>query len=325
MNLFVTGGAGYIGSVFVEAGLDAGHRVTVYDSLCEGHREAVDPRATFILGDLCDEAGLRQAMGASRPDAIVHFAARALVGESMTDPGKYFQNNVGHGVRLLEAAVEAGVGKVVFSSTCAVYGIPERFPMTEELPLQPMSPYGDSKQMFERILEWYRRLRGLNYVVFRYFNAAGATARLGEHHRVETHLIPNVLSVALGQLSRCSVFGTDYPTPDGTCIRDYVHVRDLAQAHLLALQPGIGGFYNLGNGTGYSVREVIDTCRRVTGHPIPVVEMPRRPGDPPRLVAAADKASGVLGWRPEFAELEVIINSAWNWHKAHPQGYVTQG
>jgi UDP-glucose 4-epimerase len=322
MNLFVTGGAGYIGSVFVEAGLDAGHRVTVYDNLCEGHRGAVDPRATFILGDLGDEMGLRQAMGASRPEAIVHFAARALVGESMTDPGKYFQNNVGHGVRLLEAALEARVRKIVFSSTCAVYGIPERFPMTEELPLQPMSPYGESKRMFERILEWYRQLHGLEYVAFRYFNAAGATTRWGEHHRVETHLIPNVLRVALGQLSRCEVYGTDYPTPDGTCIRDYVHVRDLAQAHLLALQPGIGGFYNLGNGTGYSVREVIDTCRQITGHPIPMVEKPRRPGDPPRLVAAADQASKVLGWRPECAELEVIVDSAWNWHKAHPQGYV---
>jgi UDP-glucose 4-epimerase len=321
MNLFVTGGAGYIGSVFVEAGLDAGHRVTVYDSLCEGHRGAVDPRATFILGELEDETGLRQAMVASGAEAIVHFAAHALVGESMTDPGKYFGNNVGNGVRLLEAAMGAGVGKVVFSSTCAVYGVPEQIPMTEDLPLQPVNPYGESKRMFERILEWYGELRGLEFVVFRYFNAAGASARFGEHHRVESHLIPNVLKVALGQASHCEMYGTDYPTPDGTCIRDYIHVRDLARAHLLALRPGIGGSYNLGNGTGYSVREVIDTCRRITGHPIPAVEKPRRAGDPPRLVAAADKACRELGWTPEFAELEVIVESAWCWHEAHPSGY----
>jgi UDP-glucose 4-epimerase len=321
MNLFVTGGAGYIGSVFVEAGLDAGHRVTVYDNLSEGHRGAVDPRATFILGELGDEAGLRQALAASRPEAIVHFAARALVGESMTDPGLYFLNNVGNGVRLLEAALATGVVKFVFSSTCAVYGLPERIPMTEELPLQPVNPYGESKRMFERILEWYGQLRGLEFVAFRYFNAAGASARCGEHHRVETHLIPNLLKVALGQSSHCDIYGTDYPTPDGTCVRDYIHVRDLAQAHLLALEPGMGGYFNLGNGTGYSVREVIDTCRRITGHPIPAVEKPRRPGDPPRLVAAADKASGVLGWRPQFAELEVIVESAWRWHEAHPNGY----
>jgi UDP-glucose 4-epimerase len=321
MNIFVTGGAGYIGSVFVEAGLNAGHRVTVYDNLSEGHRAAVDPRATFVLGELGDEAGLGQALAAARPEAVVHFAARALVGESMVDPGKYFQNNVGHGVRLLEAAMGAGVRKVVFSSTCAVYGVPDRLPMTESLALQPVSPYGESKRMFERILEWYRELRGLEFVAFRYFNAAGASARLGEHHRVETHLIPNVMKVALGQASHCEVYGTDYPTPDGTCIRDYIHVRDLAQAHLLALRPGIGGYYNLGNGTGYSVREVIDACRRITGHPIPAVEKPRRPGDPPRLVAAADKALGELGWCPEFAALEVIVESAWRWHETNPVGY----
>jgi UDP-glucose 4-epimerase len=321
MNILVTGGAGYIGSIFVEAALDAGHRVAVYDNLSEGHRAAVDPRATFILGELADETSLRQAMNAARPDAIVHFAARALVEESMTHPGKYFQNNVGHGVCLLEAALGAGVGKIVFSSTCAVYGMPDRLPMTEELPLDPVSPYGESKRMFERILGWYRQLRGLEYVAFRYFNAAGASARCGEHHRVETHLIPNVLKVALGQASHCELYGTDYPTPDGTCIRDYIHVRDLAQAHLLAIQPGVHGCFNLGNGAGYSVREVIETCRRITGHPIPAIEKPRRPGDPPRLVAAADKAARELGWRPEFPALDVIIDSAWRWHRSHSSGY----
>ncbi len=321
MNLFVSGGAGYIGSIFVEEALNAGHRVTVYDNLSEGHRAAVDPRAGLVTGDLGEGERLGEALKAARPEAVVHFAANALVGESMTNPGKYFLNNVGNGVRLLEAVVKAGVGKFVFSSTCAVYGTPARLPMTEDLPLQPVNPYGESKRMFERILEWYQQLHGLEFVAFRYFNAAGASERLGEHHRIETHLIPNVLRVALGQADHCEIFGTDYPTPDGTCIRDYIHVRDLAQAHLLALAPGKRGVFNLGNGSGYSVREVIDACARVSGCRIPALERPRRPGDPPRLVAGAARAVQELGWQPRYPGLETIVETAWRWHRAHPQGY----
>jgi UDP-glucose 4-epimerase len=239
----------------------------------------------------------------------------------MTNPAKYFLNNVANGVCLLEAARQAGVRKFVFSSTCAVYGMPDRVPMTEDLPLQPVSPYGESKLMFEKVLGWYHRLHGLEPVIFRYFNAAGASQRFGEHHRVETHLIPNVLKVALGQAAQCEIYGTDYPTPDGTCIRDYIHILDLADAHLRALAPGLQGVINLGNGAGYSVRQVIETCRQITGRPIPAVERARRPGDPTRLVAAADKAMRELGWRPRYPALESIVESAWRWHQAHPRGY----
>ena len=321
MKLFVTGGAGYIGSIFVEEALNAGHAVTVYDNLQEGHRAAVDPRAVFVGACLSDEARLRQALQVAQAEAIVHFAASALVGESMTDPGKYFLNNVGNGAKLLNAAVAVGVKKFVFSSTCATYGFPERVPMTEDLPQRPINPYGESKLMFERMLLWFEQLRGLEFVAFRYFNAAGASQKFGEHHRIETHLIPNVLKVPLGQKTHCEVFGTDYPTPDGTCIRDYIHIVDLAQAHLLALQPGKKGFYNLGNGDGYSVREVVQMCEQVTGQKIKVIEQPRRPGDPPRLVAAAGKARQELGWKPQFPKLEDIVSTAWNWHKGHPAGY----
>src|ERR1051325_10745568 len=268
MNVFVTGGAGYIGSVCVEEALNAGNAVTVYDNLSEGHREAVDPRATFIEGDLAQEARTLDALRQSKAEVIVHFAANALVGESMLHPGKYFGNNVGNGVKLLDAAVAAGVRRFVFSSTCATYGPPAQVPMTEDLLQRPINPYGESKLMFEKILGWYRQIHGLEFVAFRYFNAAGATARCGEHRRIETHLIPNVLKVALGQASHCEIYGTDYPTPDGTCIRDYIHIVDLAQAHILALEPGRQGFYNLGNGDGYSVREVIRACEKVTGKTI---------------------------------------------------------
>ena len=321
MNLFVTGGAGYIGSVFVEEALNAGHQVTAYDNLSEGHRAAVDARATLLQAELSDEAKILDALRRSKAEAIVHFAANALVGESMTNPGKYFGNNVGNGVKLLNAAVAAGVRKLVFSSTCATYGPPDRVPMTEDLPQRPINPYGESKVMFEKILGWYRQLHGLEFVALRYFNAAGASGKFGEHHRVETHLIPNVLKVALGQAEQCEIFGTDYPTPDGTCIRDYIHIVDLAQAHLLALPPGKQGFYNLGNGDGYSVREVIRTCEAVTGHKIKAVEKPRRPGDPPRLVASAGKAKAEFGWQPKFPKLEQIVSTAWEWHRKHPLGY----
>jgi UDP-glucose 4-epimerase len=321
MNLFVTGGAGYIGSVFVEEALNAGHQVTVFDNLSEGHRGAVDGRAIFLQADLSDEGRILDALRQSSAEAIVHFAANALVGESMADPGKYFGNNVGNGVKLLNAAVGAGVRKFVFSSTCATYGPPDREPMTEDLPQRPINPYGESKVMFEKILGWYQQLRGLEFVALRYFNAAGASERFGEHHRVETHLIPNVLKVALGQAEQCEIFGTDYPTPDGTCIRDYIHIVDLAQAHLLALPPGKQGFYNLGNGDGCSVREVIQMGEKVTGRKIKTVEKPRRPGDPPRLVASAEKARRELGWEPKFPKLEQIVATAWAWHRKHPQGY----
>jgi UDP-glucose 4-epimerase len=321
MNVFVTGGAGYIGSICVEELLNAGHSVTVFDNLSEGHRSAVDPRATFVQGCLSDEPGLRQALLQAQAEAVLHFAANALVGESMTNPSKYFRNNVCSGLNLLDAARAAGVRKFVFSSTCATYGPPDRVPMTEDLPQRPINPYGESKLMFEKMLSWYHELHGLEFVAFRYFNAAGASEHYGEHHRIETHLIPNVLKVALGQAADCQIFGTDYPTPDGTCIRDYIHIVDLAQAHILALQPGQQGFFNLGNGDGYSVRQVIEMCERISGKTIPAVEKPRRPGDPPKLVAGAAKAIGELGWKPKYPKLEDIVAAAWHWHRQHPHGY----
>ncbi len=321
MNVFVTGGAGYIGSVCVEELLNAGHTVTVFDNLSEGHRAAVDPRAAFVPGDLADPPGVARALKESGAAAVIHFAGNALVGESMTNPGKYFRNNVAGGVNLLDAALAASVRKFVFSSTCATYGSPERVPMTEDLPQRPINPYGESKLMFEKMLGWYHQAHGLEFVAFRYFNAAGASARFGEHHRVETHLIPNVLKVPLGQATQCEIFGADYPTPDGTCIRDYVHIIDLATAHILALAPGTHGCYNLGNGDGCSVREVIVACEKITGRKIPVVEKPRRPGDPPRLVASAEKARRELGWTPKYPKLEAIVQTAWQWHEKHPRGY----
>lgn len=321
MNVFVTGGAGYIGSICVEELINAGHVVTVLDNLSEGHRSAVDGRARFIQGNLGDRELISRALGEAKPEAIIHFAAHALVGESMQDPGKYFRNNVASGLELLDAAVKNGVRKFVFSSTCATYGPPEKVPMTEDLPQRPINPYGESKLMFEKMLDWYQRIYGLEFVAFRYFNAAGASEKFGEHHKIETHLIPNVLKVPLGQAQQCEIYGTDYPTPDGTCIRDYIHIVDLAQAHILAMEPGKQGFYNLGNGEGYSVREVIRMCEKVSGKTIPAVEKPRRPGDPPRLVASAEKAFRELGWKPKYPRLEEIVSTAWEWHKAHPNGY----
>lgn len=321
MNVLVTGGAGYIGSICVEELINSGHQVTVLDNLSEGHRSAVDPRAKFIEGNLGDPQTADLAIKEAQAEAIIHFAAHALVGESMQNPGKYFRNNVASGLELLEAAVQNKVRKFVFSSTCATYGPPDRVPMTEDLPQRPINPYGESKLMFEKMLLWYQQIFGLEFVAFRYFNAAGASKTFGEHHRIETHLIPNVLKVPLGQATQCEIYGTDYPTPDGTCIRDYIHIVDLAQAHILAMQPGKQGFFNLGNGEGYSVREVIKMCEKVSGKSIPAVEKPRRPGDPPRLVAGAQKAFTELGWKPKFAKLEDIVSTAWHWHKAHPSGY----
>lgn len=321
MNLFVTGGAGYIGSAFVEEALNHGHSVTVFDNLTEGHRAAVDERADFVEGCLSRPEQIDAALVSAQADAVVHFAASALVGESMTNPEKYFRNNVASGLNLLESTKNASIDKFVFSSTCATFGVPKTMPMNETLSQNPVNPYGESKLMFEKMLKWFHQIHGLEFVAFRYFNAAGATKQFGEDHRIETHLIPNVLRVALGQKENCSIFGSDYPTPDGTCIRDYIHVLDLAQAHLLALEPGKQGFFNLGNGDGHSVREVVNTCRKVSGRDIPVVEEHRRPGDPPRLIANASKATNELGWKPQFGSLSDIIGSAWEWHNKHPHGY----
>jgi UDP-glucose 4-epimerase len=305
----------------VERLLDAGHGVTVLDNLSEGHRSAVDSRAAFVEADLAEAERVVDIVGESKAEAVIHFAANALVAESMSNPGKYFRNNVGCGINLLEAVVACGLRKFVFSSTCATYGVPDTVPITESLPQSPVNPYGESKLMFERMLHWYERIHQLEYVSFRYFNAAGASAKFGEHHRVETHLIPNVLRVALGKKEHCEAYGTDYPTPDGTCIRDYVHVVDLAEAHMLALAPGVQGSFNLGNGAGYSVREVIRACESVTGKSIPVVAKPRRMGDPPQLIASAERTKVTLEWRPKFPGLRDIVASAWSWHRAHPDGY----
>src|SRR5688572_3514732 len=321
MKILVTGGAGYIGSICVEQLLNAGHTITVFDNLTEGHRKAVDPRAELIVGDLQKDCDISDAMEHVRPEAVMHFAANALVGESMENPSKYFRNNVIGGLHLLDAMVAVGVKRFVFSSTCATFGPPDRVPIDETLPQKPINPYGESKLIFEKILRWYDEIHGLKFVALRYFNAAGATERYGEDHRIETHLIPNILKVALGQKENIQIFGTDYETPDGTCIRDYIHIVDLAQAHLLAMAPGSKGFYNLGNGDGYSVREVIQMCEKVSGKTIKAVEKPRRPGDPPRLVAAADKAKRELGWQPKFPKLEQIVSTAWEWHVKHPNGY----
>ncbi len=320
-RILVTGGAGYIGSICVEQLLDAGHGVAVFDNLSEGHRKAVDDRARFFQGDLADPGVIKLAIDEYKPDAVMHFAANALVGESMTNPAKYFKNNVCNGLNLLNAMMEAGVKRLVFSSTCATFGIPERIPIDETLPQKPINPYGESKLLFEKILRWYGEIHGLTFVALRYFNAAGASERFGEDHRIETHLIPNVLKVALGQRPKAQVFGTDYETPDGTCIRDYIHIFDLAKAHILALEAKESAFYNLGTGGGTSVKEIIETCRAVTGRDIPVEEMPRRAGDPPRLIAGSDKIRRELGWEPQHQDIRKIIESAWAWHQKHPNGY----
>jgi UDP-glucose 4-epimerase len=321
MKILLTGGSGYIGSVTTELLCDDGHSVVVFDNLERGHREAVDPRARLVVGDLRESAGIRETMQAVKPDAVVHFAAYALVGESMQDPHLYFENNVGGGLNLLDAMRRTGVKKIIFSSTCATYGQPETIPMTEAMPQRPTNPYGESKLMLETALRWEQERRGLQPVFLRYFNACGATEKYGEDHNPETHIIPNVLKVALGQAKAVPVFGNDYGTPDGTCIRDYIHIVDLARAHILALEKDVTGPFNLGTGTGFSVQQVIETCRRVTGHDIPVAISPRRLGDPACLVAGAEKAKEILGWRPQYPELMAIVQHAWNWHRAHPRGY----
>jgi UDP-glucose 4-epimerase len=323
MNVFVTGGAGYIGSAMAEALLEAGHTVTVFDSLASGHRQAVPEGTTFIHADLADQAALDQALAGGPFEAVMHFAASIEAGESMGDPGKYFQNNVCNSLRLIESSVRAGVRRFVLSSTAAVYASSDE-PLDEDSPVGPTNVYGQTKRMVEEILAWYLTIHGLHYASLRYFNASGALPGRGEFHQPETHLIPLVLQVALGQREAVNIYGTDYPTPDGTCIRDYIHIRDLVSAHLLALEALSGQdrlVYNLGNGAGYSVREVVETARRVTGHPIPAVEAPARPGDAPRLVASPERIRRELGWQPEIPSLVDIVASAWEWHQEHPQGY----
>jgi UDP-glucose 4-epimerase len=323
MNILVTGGAGYIGSATAEALLKAGHSVTVYDSLVTGHRRAVPEGATFVEADLSDSYARAKTLTNQKFDAIMHFAASTEAGESMKDPGRFYHNNVTNSLVLMETAVRAGVKRFVLSSTAAVFQSSEE-PLTEESPLGPTNVYGHTKLMIEQALDWYRAIHGLHFAALRYFNAAGALPNRGEAHQPESHLIPLVLRVPLGQSEAAQIYGTDYPTPDGTCIRDYIHIADLVSAHLLALD-GLSErdrlIYNLGSGHGYSVREVIETARRVTGHPISAKELPRRPGDSARLVASSEKIKRELGWKPEYDDLHKIISSAWEWHKSHPKGY----
>jgi len=321
MRIFLTGGAGYIGSVCSELLVNEGHEVAIFDNLTEGHRRAVDSRANFIQGDLADRLQIEAALSSTRPDAVMHFAAYALVPESMRDPSKYFRNNIANGLNLLDAVVATGVQRIIFSSTCAIFGPPERVPIDETAHPRPVSPYGESKLAFEKILRWYDEIHALKFVSLRYFNAAGATENLGEDHRPETHLIPNVLKVALGQSPNVEIYGTDYETPDGTCIRDYIHIVDLARAHILALGAAASGFYNLGTGGGSSVREVIAACRKITGRKIETIEKPRRLGDPPRLIASSEKIKKEVGWQPQFQSLDAIVESAWKWHLKFPDGY----
>jgi len=324
MNILVTGGAGYIGSVVTEYLLKQGYNVIVLDNLQQGHKEAVLSPAEFVPGDICDANTLEQIFRNFKINAVVHMAADTLVGYSMTDPKRYFHNNLVGGMSLLNAMLEHGVNKIIFSSTASVYGEPQNTPIDEDHPKAPINSYGQSKLMFETVLDWYRRAYGIECISFRYFCAAGATELLGEDHRPETHLIPNVLKVALNKDSTVSVFGTDYPTKDGSCIRDFIHVADVAQAHILALEKTAslsGNVYNLGNGEGYSVLEVIKVAEKIVGRNIPVKFCSRRPGDPVTLIASSKRAAKELGWRPEFPELGSIVESAWRWLKDHPQGY----
>jgi UDP-glucose 4-epimerase len=323
MNILVTGGAGYIGSATAEALLKAGHSVTVYDSLVTGHRAAVPDVATFIQADLSDSHTLAKTLTDQYFDAVMHFAASIEAGESMKDPGRFYHNNLTNSLALIETAASAGVKRFVLSSTAAVFQSSDE-PLTEVSPLGPTNVYGHTKLMVEQALDWYRKIHKLHFAALRYFNASGALPGRGEAHQPESHLIPLVLRVPLGQRDMAQIYGTDYPTPDGTCIRDYIHIADLVTAHLLALD-GLSErdrlVYNLGSGNGYSVREVIETACQVTGHPIPVSELPRRRGDSARLVASSEKIKRELGWKPKHDNLHEIISSAWEWHVSHPKGY----
>lgn len=329
MNVLVTGGAGYIGSHTVKALLEAGHTPVVFDDLSTGHRESIGD-VPFVLGNVADREAVAGALEEYAIDAVMHFAAKSLVGESMEHPAKYYVNNLAGGIALLEAVRQRGVRLFIFSSTAAVYGEPEAVPIPESHPLRPTSVYGRTKLAFEQTLEDYSRVYGIRYAALRYFNAAGADpgGEIGEAHDPETHLIPIIIQAALGKREQVTVFGSDYPTEDGTCVRDYVHVTDLADAHVLALEALAGGaqpgVYNLGNGQGFSVRQVIEAVEKVTGKTIPVQDGPRRPGDPAVLVASSEKAREALGWRPKLHSLEAIVQTAWKWHRNHPDGYLTQ-
>ena len=322
MKILVTGGAGYIGSVVVEQLIAAGESVVVFDNLSQGHRAAVHPAAVFVKGDLSDRAEIDGALSDHRPDAVMHFASRTLVGESMERPFLYLGDNIRTGLNLLESVVEHGVKRIILSSTANLFDQPERMPIDESERIIPGSPYGESKFILERMLHWLDRIQGVRFASLRYFNAAGATPTRGEDHRPELHLIPLVLQVALGKREKVTIFGEDYPTRDGTCVRDYIHVIDLAQAHILALRALDRGsrLYNLGNGEGFTVKEVIDTAREVTGRAIRTDVGPRRAGDPAVLVAASDKLRKELGWVSQFPRVREIIESAWRWHQANPDG-----
>ena len=323
MKVLVTGGAGYIGSVTVEQLIKAGHQVAVFDNLSQGHRAAIHEDAEFIAGDLANRDGIDNAITGFRPDAVMHFAAKSLVGESMQFPFLYLGDNVRNGLNLLESVVEHGIQKFILSSTANLFDEPETIPIDEKERIVPGSPYGESKYILERMLHWLDRTDKLRFAALRYFNAAGATQSRGEDHSPETHLIPLVLQVALKQRKDIKVFGDDYETPDGTCVRDYIHVADLAQAHRLALHAidQKSQVYNLGNGLGFSVQQVLDAARKITGHSISSEVVGRRPGDVAILVAASDKVRADLGWKPEHPEISQIIESAWRWHSDHPHGY----
>ena len=321
MKILVAGGAGYIGSSCVEYLLNHGHEVSVFDSLITGHKKAVDKRANFIKGNLADRELILDVVGNGEFDGIMHFAAYSLVGESMENPGKYFRNNDAAGINLLDAAVKGKVKSFVFSSTAATFGLPEKMPITEITPQNPINPYGESKLIFEKMLKWYSEIHGLKYTALRYFNAAGATENFGEDHAPETHIVPLILQVALGKRDSIKIFGDDYPTPDGTCLRDYIHITDLAQAHMLALDAPKSGHYNLGTGNGFSVKEIIEVAREVTGHPIPAETVARRSGDPAKLVADSALIKKELGWKPQFENVRDIVSSAWNWFQKNPNGY----
>jgi UDP-glucose 4-epimerase len=323
-KILVTGGAGYIGSVVVAQLLERGYEPVVYDDLSHGHRAALRSGAKLIAGDIGDRPSLDRVFAEHQPQAVMHFAAFIEAGESMQHPERFFRNNTANALTLLEAMLAHNVKRFVFSSTAALYGTPEKTPIEETAALRPTNAYGESKLLVEQMLEWLNRIHGLRYACLRYFNAAGAAGEQGEDHHPESHLIPLALQVALGTRQELAIFGTDYPTPDGTCVRDYVHVADLASAHLLvleALKEKDKLIYNLGNGRGFSVREVIDTVRKVTGHAIPARESPRRPGDPAVLVASSEKIKNELNWSPKYADLESIVRSAWAWRRAHPGGY----
>lgn len=327
MKILVTGGAGYIGSNVAADLLEADHTVTVLDNLCAGHREAVPSGAELVIADLRERDEVLSVFQQHRFDAVLHFAAFASVGDSMQSPESYYRNNLIGTLNLLEAMAAHHVKRIVFSSTCATYGVPDVVPIVESTPQRPSNPYGHGKKVVEDVLDWYGQLHGFRFACLRYFNAAGGTPERGEDHTPETHLVPIVLQVALGQREHVQVFGNDYPTPDGTCVRDYIHILDLSSAHLLALDALAERerlYCNLGTENGTSVQEIVEMAREITGHPIPTVVAPRRPGDPPRLVADASFARNVLGWKPTRTDARSIVESAWQWHSTHPQGYRTR-